>query len=184
MPRANRRAVFFDRDGTIIYDAGYLRTPEQVQPLPGMAESLLELSHSGFRLVLVSNQSGVGRGVLSADDLELVHCRVKALLAEHAVHLDGVYYCHHAPWEGCECRKLSAAMILRAARELDIGLNRSFMVGDKSSDVEAGVRAGCHTILLVPPGGFRDPPDQVPDYVATGWPEVTRYILRHIGELL
>jgi len=180
MTEADRRAVFFDRDGTIIYDLGYPREPEKVQLLPGVGEALFELQQRGFCLVLVSNQSGVGRGLLSQEDVERIHRRVIACLAEHGIRLDGAYYCFHAPWEECDCRKPSQGLFLRAAEELGIDLAHSFMVGDKPSDIEAGRRAGCRTILLA--ANTPHPLDPVPDYVAADWSEVARYILSHIEE--
>jgi D-glycero-D-manno-heptose 1,7-bisphosphate phosphatase len=175
-----RRAVFFDRDGTIIYDLGYLREPEKIKLLPGVGEALFELQQRGFCLVLVSNQSGVGRGMFSQKDVERVHGTVVALLERCGVFLDGAYYCFHAPWEECGCRKPSPGLILQAARELTIDLAYSFMVGDKPSDIEAGRRAGCRTILLA--AKWPHPFDPMPDYVAADWAEVTRYILSHIEE--
>jgi len=179
MREADKRAILFDRDGTIIYDLGYPRDPEQVRLLPGVGEALFELQRQGFRLVLVSNQSGVGGGWLSQEDVEQVDRRVMACLAEHGVRLDGVYYCFHAPWEECDCRKPSPGLLLRAGEELGVDLAHSFMVGDKPSDIEAGRRAGCRTILLAtnPPSGPLNP---ARDYVAADWSEAVRYILSHI----
>ncbi len=177
MKKTGRRAVFLDRDGTIIYDRGYLRDPEQVQLLPGAGEALSRLRKEGFYLVLVSNQSGIGRGLMTSEDLKQVHRRLVTLLAKHSVRLDGVYYCPHAPWEGCICRKPAPGMLLRAADELGINLTGSFMVGDKSEDIEAGKRAGCRTILI---GTGQNVLDLTPDYLATSWTEVTHHILDHV----
>ena len=93
MNRLDRKAVFLDRDGTVIYDLGYPREPRQMQLLPGAGEALSCLSQEGFRLVLISNQSGVGRGLLTLEEVEHVHRQVVVLLAEHGIHLDGAYYC-------------------------------------------------------------------------------------------
>lgn len=181
--KTNKRAIFFDRDGTVIYDLEYLRDPEQVRLLAGTEKALFELQRQGFYLVLVSNQSGVGRGLLLQEDVERIHCQVIACLAKHGVHLDGVYYCPHAPWEECDCRKPSPVLLLRAAEELDIDLVHSFMVGDKPSDIEAGRRAGCQTVLLAanPSSDMLTP---APDYVTADWSEVARYILSQTKELL
>lgn len=181
MREADKRAIFFDRDGTIIYDLGYPRDPGQVQLLPGIGEALFQLQRQGFRLVLVSNQSGVGRGWLSQKDVEQVHRRVMACLAEHGVCLDGAYYCFHAPWEECDCRKPSPGLLLRAAEELGIDLPLSFMIGDKRTDIEAGRRAGCRTVLLLanPSPSLLGP---APDHMASDWSEVAHYILSHVEE--
>lgn len=179
MKRADRRAVFFDRDGTIIHDLGYPRDPQEVRLLPEAGEALSRLRQEGFNLVLVSNQSGVGRGLLTMHDVEQVHRRVVALLAEHDAHLDGVYYCLHAPWEGCTCRKPRPGMLLQAAEELRIDLACSFMVGDKLEDVQAGKEAGCRTILMNKKVSSRTL-DPTPDYLAIDWSEVASHILSHL----
>ncbi|MEI6154355.1 MAG: HAD family hydrolase [Deltaproteobacteria bacterium] len=170
------KAVFLDRDGTIIYDVGYPKDPKQVQLLPGVVEALTKIKGYGFQLVMVSNQSGVGRGRISSEEAESVHHQVLADLDRHGIKLDAFYYCFHSPEERCSCRKPSPEMLVRAAKELDINLVRSFMVGDKQIDIEAGKRAGCKTIFmgnnfvsgnLVP----------MPDFIASNWSEALPYIL-------
>ena len=158
-PVRERPAVFLDRDGTIMQNVSYLCDPDGVELLDGAAEALALLRQRGFALVIVSNQSGIGRGLLTFDDLASVHDRLMACLAERDVELDGVYYCPHAPWERCECRKPLPGLLLRAARELRLDLRRSFMVGDAPSDIEAGRRAGCRTILVTW-AGPSEPPSQ------------------------
>lgn len=179
MAKADGKAVFLDRDGTLIYDVGYARDPDQVRLFPDVKEALTKLRKHGFRLVLVSNQSGIGRGLMTVEQAEQVHQRVVSRLAECGVQLDAAYYCRHAPDEQCGCRKPSPEMLLRAAKELDLQLDRSFMVGDKLGDVEAGKQAGCRTILLTATSasGKLDP---APDYVAVDWLEVLQHILNHI----
>lgn len=142
------RAVFLDRDGTVIYDTGYPHDPDQVALLPGAAEALAELAGNGFKAVVVSNQSGIGRGFVSEAQATAVHERFLSLLESLGVRIDGSYYCPHSPDDGCRCRKPSPELLLRAAEDLDLDLGRSIMVGDKPSDVEAGRRAGCATILF------------------------------------
>jgi len=174
MVEKDKRAIFLDRDGTIIYDRGYLRDLEQVQLVPGVGEALSQLRKEGFYLVLVSNQSGIGRGLMMLEDLGRVHRQLVALLAEHGVYLDGTYYCPHAPWEGCACRKPLPGMLLQASEELGISLARSYMVGDKSTDIEAGKRAGCQTILF---GTGFSVPGVTPDYLAANWADVLQHVL-------
>jgi D-glycero-D-manno-heptose 1,7-bisphosphate phosphatase len=176
MAKADGRAVFLDRDGTVIHDVGYPRNPRQVRLLPGVGEALSKLRKHGFLLILVSNQSGIGRGLVMAEEAEQVHRRVIASLLEYDVELDAVYYCPHAPKERCRCRKPSPEMLLRAAKEFALDLARSFMVGDKLSDIEAGKRAGCRTILLTAtplPSGLNTAPHEV----AADWSEVLQHIL-------
>jgi D-glycero-D-manno-heptose 1,7-bisphosphate phosphatase len=167
-------AVFMDRDGTVIVDAGYPSRAEQVELLPDTAAALARLKADGFKLVVISNQSGIGRGLVTEADAQRVHARFVAVLADAGVDLDGAYYCPHAPEDACTCRKPSPELILRAARELDLDPGRSFMVGDRDSDLESGRRAGCRTILLGRPtdGG------PVADHVAGSWADVCEYVER------
>lgn len=182
MSKVNRRAIFFDRDGTIIDDLGYPRDPEQVRLLPGVGEALFQAQRQRFLLVLVSNQSGVGRGILTRQDVERVHRRVMALLSRYAVQLDGAYYCFHAPWEKCDCRKPSPGLLIQAAEELNVDLTHSFMVGDKVSDIQAGKRVGCGTILLATEP-LSDSFTPMPDCVVSSWPEAMHCILNHVKEV-
>ena len=180
MARAKRRAVFLDRDGTVIYDVGYPRDPQQVRLLPGVGEALRKLKEQGLLLVLVSNQSGIGRGLVTVEQAEQVHQEFVSRLAEYDIQLDAAYYCPHAPEDQSRCRKPSPEMLLQAAKELDLDLARSFMVGDKASDVEAGKRAGCQTILLSTKPVLNEL-DPTPNEVAGSWPEVVQRILGRAG---
>jgi histidinol-phosphate phosphatase family protein len=154
----------------LIEDVGYPSRPEQVKLLPSAAESLRTLHTSGFALVLVSNQSGVGRGYFDHADAEAVHERFVELLADAGASLDAAYYCFHAPDEDCACRKPAPGMILDAAADLDLALGRSFMVGNSHADVEAGRAAGCRTIAFASV-------DAAADWNCQSWPEVTALVL-------
>lgn len=142
------RAVFFDRDGTLIVDHGYLSSPEQVEFVPGAIEVLQALQNRNFLLVVVSNQSGVGRGLITQSQADSVDERFRALLNENGIRLAGAYYCLHAPDAGCECRKPQPGLLRRAAQDLNIDLAHSYMVGDKVSDYEAGEAVGCRPVLI------------------------------------
>ena len=142
------RAVFLDRDGTLIEDTGYLAAPEEVRLLPGVTASLARLRGAGFRLVVVSNQSGVARGRFGVEALAAVHQRLAELLAAEDVHLDGALYCTHGPDDGCPCRKPRPGMLLSAAARLGVELSSSWMRGATPSDVEAGRAAGCRAALI------------------------------------
>lgn len=142
------RAVFLDRDGTIVEDVGYISDPERVVLVPGAAEALAALKARGYRLAIVSNQSGIGRGYFGCEEARAVHERVVEELRRHGVELDDAQYCPHAPDDGCDCRKPLPGLLLRAARALDVKLEQSVMVGNAAVDVEAGRAAGCRTILL------------------------------------
>lgn len=143
-----RKAWFLDRDGTVIVDRGYLADPAGVELLPGAAQALCRLAEAGYLLVMVTNQSGIGRGIFGESDYASVQRRVEAALAAEGVAVAGSYHCPHGPDDGCHCRKPRAGLLERAARELGIALDRSVMVGDKESDVEAGRRAGCRTVRI------------------------------------
>ena len=141
-------AVFLDRDGTVVVDKGYLRDPNEVSLLGGAAAGLRALQDAGCPLVVVSNQSGIGRGRISVSDAAMVHDRFVRLLAEHGIVLAGCYYCPHAPVDGCSCRKPSIGMFKKAESDLALDLTDVVMIGDKCCDIEAGQAAGCRTILV------------------------------------
>ena len=140
--------MFLDRDGTMIVDKEYIGHPDHVELLPGAAHGLKLLAQKKFLLIVVSNQSGVGRGYFSQKDVENVHHRIQQLLAAQGVKIERFYYCPHRPEENCCCRKPSAELVLAAAKFFDIDLTRSFFVGDKDLDVQTGLAAGCKTVLI------------------------------------
>ncbi len=150
-----RRALFVDRDGTLIVDVGYPRDPAQVEPLPGAAGALRALA-AHFALVIVSNQSGIGRGLITPAEAHAVHARVVERFGQAGVTFAGAYYCPHDPGAGCACRKPAPGLLLDAARELGLDLAASVMVGDKPSDVAAGRAAGCGHALRFGPASDDD----------------------------
>jgi histidinol-phosphate phosphatase family protein len=147
---ADRRALLLDRDGTLIVDVGYPRDPALVEPLPGAIAALRELQ-ARFALVIVSNQSGLGRGLITAAEARAVHDRVIDVFARGGVAFAGAYYCPHAPGAGCACRKPAPGLLLDAARDLGLALAGSIMIGDRSSDVAAGRAAGCRHAIRIGP---------------------------------
>lgn len=147
---APRPALFADRDGTLIVDVGYPRDPALVEPLPGAIDALRELQ-ARFALVIISNQSGIGRGRITWAEARAVHDRVIDVFGRAGVGFAGAYYCPHAPDAGCPCRKPAPGLLLDAARELGLDLATSIMVGDKPSDLAAGRAAGVgHAIRFGP----------------------------------
>ena len=160
-----RGAVFLDRDGTIIEDRHYLADPAGVCVLPGVIAALRAFRARGLLLVVVSNQSGVARGLITSDQHASVDARVRSLLESQGVPLDAAYYCTHRPDADCACRKPRPGMIVQAAHDLGIDCARSLMVGDKPSDVVAGRAAGCTTAQL----GSAGDPSSVPDHLAADW---------------
>ncbi|MHB1956856.1 MAG: D-glycero-alpha-D-manno-heptose-1,7-bisphosphate 7-phosphatase [Sulfobacillus sp.] len=158
------RAVFLDRDGTLIDHVPYLSRPEQIQLLEGTVPGLRLLRSEGYQLFIVSNQSGVARGFFTLEDLAEVHAALTAELASHGIRVESTRYCPHHPDAKCLCRKPSPGLLVDLAEEYGINLVRSWMVGDQQSDVAAGKRAGCRTILL----GTRMPSmsEDQPDFIS------------------
>lgn len=138
-----------DRDGTLIYERHYLADPDGVELLPGVIEGLKAIRKMGLGLVVVTNQSGIGRGLFDLSMLDKVHERMKRLLSYHGVELDGIYYCPHLPETHCDCRKPAVGMALRAAKELNFEPGEGFMVGDKNVDVQLGKNLGATTVLVL-----------------------------------
>jgi D-glycero-D-manno-heptose 1,7-bisphosphate phosphatase len=151
-----RRAVFLDRDGTINVEKDFLHKIEEFEFIPGTPVAIKKLKDAGFLVIVVSNQSGIARGFFDEAAVEKLHQHIQAELAAYDTSIDAFYFCPHHPDEGlgpykvqCDCRKGNPGMLLQAARELGVDLQRSFMVGDKLADIEAGQKAGCHSLLVL-----------------------------------
>ena len=151
-----RRAVFLDRDGTINVEKNYLHKIEDFEFIPGAPEAIKRLKDAGFLVIVVSNQAGIGRGYFDEQDVEELHRHIQSELVNYDASIDAFYFCPHHPQEGigdfrvvCDCRKGQPGMLQQAAREHDIDLQKSFMIGDKLADIEAGQRAGCKSILVL-----------------------------------
>lgn len=144
----SRPAIFLDRDGTIIEDVGYLSRIEQVRLYPEAAATIRAFNLAGRAVILVTNQSGVGRGFFPESRVHEVHTHLQSLLHQHGAHIDAVYFCPHHPDDGCDCRKPKPGMLLRAARDWQLDLTRSVMFGDKAEDVAAGEAAGCRAVRV------------------------------------
>src|SRR5467141_5281566 len=139
-------AVFVDRDGTIIQDADYCSDPKKVQIFPGVAESLRRLKSNGFKLIIITNQSGIGRGFFTTEQYRAVEAEVLRQLGDGLI--DATYFCPDVPGQHSSCRKPAPGMILQAIREHQIDLSRSFFIGDKEIDAECGRNAGVRTIRV------------------------------------
>ncbi|MDP8959538.1 MAG: HAD family hydrolase [Actinomycetota bacterium] len=181
-----RPAVFLDKDGTLVENVPYNTDPAGIRLAPGAPEALRLLHGAGRRLVVVSNQSGVARGLFPEGALLGVERRLRELLADVGVPLGGFYYCPHHPEARlvsyrarCRCRKPMPGLLLRAAEELDLDLERSWMVGDILDDVEAGSRSGCRTTLILNGGEtlWRTGPRRFPDLVASDLLEAATCLL-------
>jgi D-glycero-D-manno-heptose 1,7-bisphosphate phosphatase len=149
------RALFIDRDGTLVHARHYPSRPEHLILHDGAAEGLATLQRAGFKVIVITNQSGIARGYFSVDDLDRMHDHLRRELAARDITLDAIYYCpHHVDGTvqglaiACGCRKPQPGMLLRAASELSIDLERSWFIGDILDDVEAGNHAGCRTVLV------------------------------------
>lgn len=154
-PSAGAPGVLVDRDGTLIRDVGHLSRVEQIEVLPRAADALRLLRERGLKIAIVTNQSAVGRGLLDEKGLEEIHRELVKRLAAGGASVDAIYYCPHHPTEAvgayrmrCDCRKPDTGMALRAAAELHLDLARSYMIGDKPSDMDLAARIGARGILL------------------------------------
>ncbi|HET8654409.1 MAG TPA: HAD family hydrolase [Longimicrobiaceae bacterium] len=154
-----RVGVFLDRDGTIIFDRHYPADPDQVELLPGAAAAIARLNETGLPVFVVTNQSGIGRGMYTEADFRAVQARMEALLAEAGALVQGTYHCPHAPdrQPPCDCRKPAAGLFERAAAEHDLDLARSAFVGDRLRDVLPAVRFGGRGVFLRGPGTSGEP---------------------------
>ncbi len=184
-------AVFLDRDGTVNEEVGYLRDLAKLKLIPGAAAAIRRLNEAGRLVILVTNQSGVARGYFPESLVHDAHALLAEMLRKEGARLDGVYYCPHHPTAGnshytteCDCRKPFTGLLDRAARDLHIDLSRSFMVGDKWSDVELGHRAGARSVLVSTgfaaddEGNVRPAHVEDPDLVAHDLAEAVDWILR------
>jgi heptosyltransferase-2 len=140
--------VFLDRDGTLNRDTGYVKTPEELDLFPDVPEAVMRLKQAGARVVVVTNQSGVARGLITPASLDAVHAKLRSLLAEEGASLDAIYFCPHHPQEDCACRKPKIAMVERAAAQLGLNPAGYYVVGDQRRDIELGHRIGARTLLV------------------------------------
>jgi D-glycero-D-manno-heptose 1,7-bisphosphate phosphatase len=173
---ANRlpAAIFIDRDGTVMEDADYCSDPSQVKIFPGVPEALQRLKSRGFKLIVITNQSGIGRGLFTVEQYRAVEREVSRQLGDGLI--DATYFCPDVPGQHSSYRKPSPGMILQARREHQIDLARSFFIGDKEIDVECGRNAGVRTIR-VQTGPQRDATGSTADWIAEDLPAAVEIIL-------
>jgi D-glycero-D-manno-heptose 1,7-bisphosphate phosphatase len=179
-------AVFLDRDGTINKEVGYLDDPADLHLIPGAAKAIRLLNEAGIPTIVVSNQAGVGRGYFSATTVTAIHEQLAKQLAVQGAHLNDIYYCPHHPNEGCDCRKPKSGMLLQAAQEHSIDVRQAFVVGDKASDLDAGRRVGCRTVLVLTGYGEQarktfDGAGFEPDYISAHLYDAVKWILKEEG---
>ena len=171
-----RQAVFFDRDGTLMEEVNYCADPSQVRVFRGVPEALRKLKDAGFLNVIISNQSGIGRGYFSEAQYHEVQRELLRQIGEGLI--DAEYFCPDTPDTPSARRKPEPGMLLEAARDCEIDLARSVMVGDKTSDIECARRAGTRSILVATGYGLSETCE--PDFRASGVPDAADWILRHL----
>ncbi|MCS7044216.1 MAG: HAD family hydrolase [Bryobacteraceae bacterium] len=176
--------LFFDRDGTLIEERNYLSDPAGVALIPGAAEALRLARENGYLAVVLTNQSGVGRGYFTLDDVHRVNGRMLELLAAGGAAVDGIFVCPHAPEDGCGCRKPRTGLVEEARRKLDLDLRRSWMIGDKAADLELARNAGMRGVLVLTGYGAGAAAESagLAEFVAPGVLEAVQRILGAEGK--
>ena len=142
-------AVFVDRDGTLNHDNGYIISPGQLVLFPGVPEAIARLNQLGVMVIMVTNQSAIGRGMMTMEDLENIHARLAELLRPYGAILDGIFCCPHHPRDGCGCRKPKTGLIEQAVARYSLELSQCYLVGDKRSDLEAAQQVGVPGVLVM-----------------------------------
>jgi len=177
------KAVFLDRDGTIVEDIGYLNSPEQIKFISGSIQAIKMLNDAGYEVIVITNQAGVAKGLVTEDMLQTIDKIIQKNILNGGGHLTAFYYCPHHPEHGvypyrqiCECRKPHTGLIKRATRDHDLDLSKSFMIGDKGSDIEAGKRAGTKTVLVMTGKTEKDLKEK-PDHEANNLLEAVKWVL-------
>ena len=181
------KAVFIDRDGTLIVERGYITVPDGVELIPGAAAAVARLREAGWKVFVVTNQGCVAKGMITEDELGLIHFRMISLLGEAGAEVDGVYYCPHHP-DGdqidyavdCDCRKPRPGLLERAAGEHDVELAESVMIGDTLRDLEAGRAAGVRGVLVLTGHGAKTASEEHgADHVAPDLAAAVEWLLAH-----
>jgi D-glycero-D-manno-heptose 1,7-bisphosphate phosphatase len=189
--KVDQVGLFFDRDGTLNTELDFLSRPEELQLIPNAARAIREANEFGAKVFVITNQSGIARGLFTETDLGAIHQRLIALLAQEGARVDGIYFCPHHPEYGktpykknCSCRKPKPGMLKKAKKEYGIRLSQSFVIGDRCIDMETGKAAGCMTALVLTGYGAveRDEcvTNQCVDFVASD----AFHAWRHVKEIL
>ena len=179
--------VFLDRDGTVNRDTGYIKSPQELDLLPGVVEAVARLNRAGARVVLVTNQSAIARGFITVDQLKTIHSVLLARLEAGGARLDAIYYCPHHPNDGCRCRKPQPAMIHRAVADLALDLSRAYVIGDQSRDMALARQVGARGILVLSGQTDRKASHDVrdktasPDFVADGLGDAVEWIFGDVN---
>lgn len=179
-----RRFVLLDRDGTLNVEKEYLSDPDQLELLPGVPRALLRLRQLGFGLIVVTNQSGIGRGYFTAADVERIHAKLRRMLAAEGAAVDAIYMCPHSPDQPCSCRKPGTGMVDQAVAEWGFDPRQSFMIGDKAVDIELGHAVGGRSILVRTGWGTESEKagDCSPDIIVDDLPAAVNWIETEIAK--
>lgn len=183
-PAFNRITVFLDRDGTLNHDTGYITSPDELILFPGVAEAITRLNKSGSPVVLITNQSAIARGLMTEDDLHLIHRKLERELEKQGGWLDGIFFCSHHPDDSCQCRKPKPGLIKQAKKELGLTVSRSYYVGDKVIDMQLANAVGSIAVLVMTSGFSQDAVHAMEtheiqvDFVASNFCEAADWIIR------
>lgn len=175
------RAVFLDRDGTIARDVHYCRRVEDFEILPTVPKAIRLLNEHGFKVVVITNQSGIARGYFAEEILARIHKKMEDEFAEHNARVDAIYYCPHHPDDGCECRKPKTALFHKAAEDYDIDFQVSCVVGDMQMDIDAGKALGCKTVLVTT-GTKPQATNPHPNYTTSSLLKAAQWIIKHSNQ--
>ena len=180
----SRRAVFIDRDDTLCKDVPYCSRPEDLQLFPGAGEAVAKLNEVGFTVIVITNQSGIGRGWLDERTLELIHDKMRKDLAVFNARVDAIYHCPHIPEDNCDCRKPKTRMIESAARDFALNLRESYMIGDRLMDIQMARNAGARAVLVRPHGRGEESEEarRLADYSCARLDDAVEWIISQEGK--
>jgi D,D-heptose 1,7-bisphosphate phosphatase len=181
------KAIFIDRDGTINVDVHYLDNPDKFQMYPGVGEGVKKLKENGFKVIVITNQSGIARGYFTKKQLSNIHEKMRKEFQKFDIELDGIYYCPHHPDDNCNCRKPNTELFEKAVKEHNIDIKKSYVLGDKIQDISAGKKIGAGAILIPEPhlkGKFlskNNDWESNPDYIADDFLDAVEWILKKLA---
>lgn len=181
------KAVFIDRDGTINVDGPYLNDPGKLKLYPGVVSGIRRLNKNGYKVIIITNQSGLARGFFSRETLENIHDELRSRLSEGGARIDAIYYCPHHPDDNCGCRKPKTKLFEKAIADFNIDVSMSFVIGDRMLDVEAGHKIGCRSILVPEKGKEKQVELEKlnssvkPDYESVNFTSAVNWILKDGG---
>jgi len=170
------RAVFVDRDGTLAPDVNYCLRPDDFILFSEVPDAIRMLNDAGFKVIVITNQSGIARGYFTEETLTNIHQKLKDELGKNGAHIDAIYYCPHHPDDKCQCRKPGTLLFKRAAEDMEVDLSQSFVIGDRDVDMKAGKAVGAKTILVTTGPDKDTSLAEYPDYVASDLLEAIRWI--------